>query len=272
MMDIKYNFSLDPEFPEYISGNLKTHQNSRKKTGWIDMPGGIIFIGHNSETFCYDNELPFHRVLLRDYRIADRLITNEEYIEFIEAGGYQQAEWWLSDGWDYIQAKHWLAPLYWKKINGEWYIFSLSGLHKIALDEPVVHVSYFESDAFARWYGARLPSEMEWEYFASSHLPSLKDANFLDNGIYHPKPQINTSRQIYGDVWEWTSSPYIPYPGYQPLPGILGEYNGKFMNNQMVLRGGSCVTPASHIRPTYRNFFAPDKRWQFSGIRLASDI
>lgn len=269
MMDIKYNFSLSPEFPKYHSIPKKSEINSHKKYNWIDMPGGIVSIGHNTKTFCYDNELPLHHAILRDYRIANRLITNGEYLEFIQAGGYQQAEWWLSDGWDCVQKNRWSAPLYWQNLNNEWYVFSLTGLNKISLDEPAAHVSYFEADAFAKWCGTRLPTEMEWEYFALSHFLSLKDANFLEKKIYTPQPKINNNQQIYGDVWEWTSSPYLPYPGYQPLPGILGEYNGKFMNNQMVLRGGSCVTPASHIRPTYRNFFAPDKRWAFSGIRLA---
>jgi len=271
MMDIKYNYSLNPGYPQYLSTKPHTTKQSINKLGWVNMTGSIVTIGHNNDSFCYDNELPVHQHILKDYCISDRLITNDEYLEFIESGAYQQSDWWLAEAWDCIRSNSWNAPLYWQKTNNEWHTFSLSGMHKINLYEPVTHVSYFEADAFSKWYGARLPTEHEWEHFAKTSKQSIEDTNFLDNGIYHPRAQISHSYQIWGDVWEWTSSAYSPYPGYKPLPGVLGEYNGKFMSNQMVLRGGSCVTPYSHIRATYRNFFAPDKRWQYSGIRLVCD-
>jgi ergothioneine biosynthesis protein EgtB len=202
--------------------------------------------------------------------LAGRPVTNAEYQRFIEDGGYRRPEFWLSDAWATVQREQWQAPLYWRQQDGRWQVFTLGGLRPVEPDEPVAHVSYYEADAYARWAGARLPSEHEWEVAAAGQAIA---GNFVENGRFHPGPAAPADglRQMFGDVWEWTRSPYTPYPGYRPPAGELGEYNGKFMCNQMVLRGGSCATPQSHIRPTYRNFFYPPARWQFSGIRLARD-
>lgn len=277
LMDIKHNFSIDPNFPIYrvIKTNKLSTTPSITSLEFIAMKGGIIDIGHQGKTFCFDNELPRHPYFLKPYCIANRLITNGEYAEFMKAGGYQHAQWWLSDGWDCVQKNHWQAPLYWHWIDNEWYLFTLSGLQKLNPHEPVSHVSYYEADAYARWKGCRLPTEIEWEHYAENTPTDLTISNFLESGIFHPQSAIKhngKTQQLLGDLWEWTASPYVPYPGYQSLNGALGEYNGKFMSNQMVLRGGSCVTPRSHIRISYRNFFQHDKRWQFSGIRLAKNL
>jgi ergothioneine biosynthesis protein EgtB len=271
-MDIKHNFSVDPNFPVYqnlTSGDSK-HQSLPLK--FFENKGGMVEIGYQGEEFSFDNETPRHKTFLAAYSLANRLVNNKEYREFIEAGAYSQPRWWLSDGWDCVQANQWRAPLYWQKIDDQWYQFTLSGLKKLVDDEPVVHVSFYEADAYARWKGLRLPYEAEWENFVSN-FPV--EGNFMDKGIYHPQATSLTAdqpQQLFGDVWQWTASPYVAYPGFSPLRGALGEYNGKFMNNQWVLRGGSCITPSSHIRTTYRNFFQPDKRWQFSGIRLAKSL
>lgn len=269
LMDIKHNFSLGPVYPAYQIKQNKT-SSLAPNFDWVAFSGGIIEAGHAGDGFCFDNELPRHSHFLADYQLANRLVTNGEYLEFIEAGGYETPDWWLSDGWDAVINNQWQAPAYWQQQENEWYIFTLHGLNKLNLDEPVVHVSYYEADAYARFKQVRLPSEMEWEHAATT-LPAKLKGNFLEENHLHPlhASEDETVKQLLGDVWEWTLSPYTPYPGYQPLKGALGEYNGKFMSNQMVLRGGSCVTPSSHIRTTYRNFFQPDKRWQFSGIRLA---
>ncbi len=201
-----------------------------------------------------------------------RPVTCGEYLSFMGDRGYARPELWLSDGWKAVQAHGWTAPLYWEKHSGEWRQFTCSGMRKVEQHEPVCHVSYYEADAFARWAGARLPTEFEWEIAASQLNP---DGNFLEAGAFHPRAAqaqaADRPRQMFGDVWEWTASAYLPYPGYKPVAGALGEYNGKFMSNQMMLRGGSCITPQSHIRATYRNFFPPETKWQFSGIRLADD-
>jgi ergothioneine biosynthesis protein EgtB len=228
----------------------------------------LFAIGHTGEGFAFDNELPQHPVYLQDYWLAARLVTNGEYLEFIQAGGYEQPEYWLSEGWSLSQTEQWRSPLYWEQIDGQWWVMTLSGLRPVNEHEPVCHVSYYEADAYARWAGKRLPSEAEWEV-AASQVPI--QGNFLETGALHPQPvrQLTRPDQIFGDVWEWTQSAYLPYPGFQIAEGAVGEYNGKFMCNQMVLRGGCCVTTQNHLRLTYRNFFPPSARWVFSGIRLA---
>jgi ergothioneine biosynthesis protein EgtB len=229
------------------------------------------------EPFGFDNERPRHKVWLEPFQIASRLITSGEYAEFIADGGYKRPEFWLSVGWSTLQEQGWEAPLYWRKHDGEWSVYTLRGIKR--LDElastPVTHISYFEADAYAHWAGKRLPTEPEWETVAAGITVDGDLHNLMDTGRFHPAAPLTDSdpaqpQQMYGDCWQWTASAYLGYPGFQPLAGSLGEYNGKFMSGQMVLRGGSCVTPAPHIRATYRNFFAPETRWQFSGIRLAS--
>jgi ergothioneine biosynthesis protein EgtB len=241
---------------------------------WIDFPEGIRTVGHEGPGFAFDNESPRHRTFLEPFRLASRLVTNGEYKQFIQDGGYKRADLWLSMGWATVQQEQWSAPLYWIEQDGQWLNHTLSGLRPVDDSEPVCHVSYFEADAYARWAGARLSSEFEWE-FASESLPV--EGNFVECEQFHPMPlsqrtQTPTLSQMFGDVWEWTRSAYLPYPGFQPPTGALGEYNGKFMCNQFVLRGGSSATPQDHIRRTYRNFFPPDARWQFMGFRLARDI
>lgn len=276
LMDIKYNFFHDPSFPIYQSHSHINSASALNEIKFISISGGIVEIGSHGQDFCFDNELPRHQTILKSYQLANRLVTNGEYAEFITAGGYQKPELWLSDGWDCVAKNHWVAPLYWKEIDKEWYLFTLGGIKKMTLEEPVAHVSYFEADAYARWRGLRLPLEAEWEHFVTQSKITPHDGNFMENEIYHPIHSAQTNgknhHHFLGDLWEWTANSYSPYPGFKQLAGALGEYNGKFMSNQMVLRGGSCITPRSHIRGTYRNFFQPEKRWQFSGIRLASDI
>lgn len=277
LMDIKYNFSLDPNFPTYNpSLTLPTNENlifSRTKPALIEVAGGVVEIGHRGPGFCFDNELPNHKKILIPYSIATQLVTNGEYFEFIEEGGYKEPRWWLADGWDCVLKNQWEAPLYWYNFDNEWRIFTLNGLSQLNSAEPVCHISYYEADAYARWRGAKLPSEEEWEHFVVTHKIKPDNNNFMETGLYHPQALKNQNKtgpqQFFGELWQWTSSPYSPYPGYISPKGILGEYNGKFMTNQMVLRGGCCATPKSHIRASYRNFFQPEKRWQFSGIRLA---
>jgi ergothioneine biosynthesis protein EgtB len=240
---------------------------------WCGHPGGIAAIGHEGDAFSFDNERPRHRVLLEPFSLASRLVTNREFLAFIEAGGYAEPTLWLSDGWNTVRAFGWSAPLYWWREGEAWWTLTLGGPREVALDEPVCHVSYYEADAFARWAGARLPREEEWEIFGAKASPV---GNFLESGYLHPKansPAASASEpaELFGNVWEWTQSPYAPYPGFRAESGALGEYNGKFMVNQLVLRGGSCATPNAHVRATYRNFFPPNARWQFSGIRLARD-
>jgi len=234
---------------------------------WIYFEGGIHKIGHSNNGFAFDNEGPRHEVLLRLFRIASRLVTNGEYLQFIRDGGYRRPELWLSDGWETVVTQGWQAPLYWEEQQEQWFEFALSGLRELDPAAPVCHVSYYEADAYARWSGARLPREEEWEVAAAQNPVS---GTLLESGQLHPQPASGSGlQQIFGDVWEWTASPYIAYPGFEPAAGAVGEYNGKFMCNQFVLRGGSCATPSSHIRATYRNFFPPQARWQFIGIRLA---
>lgn len=272
LTDIKHAFWSQPLRPAY-KGHLKAKQAQRVAAPkWEIYSGGVVSIGHSSESFCFDNELPRHEVLLRDFHLQNRLVTNGEYLEFIEDGAYRRPELWLSNGWDTVVQEGWEAPLYWERHDGDWRMFTLAGVQELRPDEPVCHASYFEADAFARWKGARLPLESEWER-AAFDLPIT--GNFVERGALHPEAAASQSgihpKQIFGDVWEWTSSPYVAYPGFRPETGALGEYNGKFMCDQWVLRGGSCATPQSHIRASYRNFFPAPARWQFTGIRLAAD-
>jgi ergothioneine biosynthesis protein EgtB len=297
LTDILHAFFTNPLRPAYVE---KTPEPSHKAppmglSRFMRFEGGIQEAGHAGEGFCFDNELPRHRVWLEPYSLSERLVTCAEFQEFMDDGGYRRPELWLSDGWNAVQNNHWRAPLYWSSESGDWSLFTLRGEQPLQRmrSAPVGHVSYFEADAFARWAGRRLPTESEWEAAAEARLIA---GNLLDSGNFMPIPASEIAEnqlparpaggktllsespahpferpwQLYGDCWQWTASAYLGYPGFRPLAGSLGEYNGKFMNGQMVLRGGSCVTPAAHIRASYRNFFSPETRWQFSGIRLAS--
>ena len=270
LTDIKFNLGVNPLRPSCYPVTIPAGARP-SAVDWIDVPGGVVWIGHGGAGFAFDNEAPRHRVLLAPYRLATRPVTNGEYREFIEAGGYRDWRWWTSEGWRVAQERRWDAPLYWERVDGAWQVFTLAG--SVALDDaaPVAHVSWFEADAYARWRDARLPTEAEWEHAAAE---LAIDGHFQESGLYHPLPAPAGPglRQMFGDVWEWTQSAYTPYPGFRPMTGEASEYNGKFMVNQLVLRGGSCATPRSHIRASYRNFFPPDARWQFSGIRLAADL
>ena len=268
LTDIKHIFASQPLRPAYQE---VVHQPSMPvpALAWYEFPGGLYEVGHDGEDFCYDNETPRHRTYLEGFQLASRPVTNGEYLEFMAAGGYGRAEYWLSEGWRTVRENKWEAPLYWEHSDDGWQHMTLSGMRALNEHEPVCHVSYYEADAYARWAGKRLPSEEEWEIAARDVTVA---GNLQDDGRYHPMPARDTGMvQVYGDVWEWTRSPYVSYPGFRPLAGTLGEYNGKFMCSQLVLRGGSCATPADHIRASYRNFFYPGDRWQFSGIRLAAD-
>ncbi|HXZ40542.1 MAG TPA: ergothioneine biosynthesis protein EgtB [Terriglobales bacterium] len=266
LTDIKHAIWSSPLRPEPVPG--PDARVSTPRMNWTEIEGGIHAVGHQGSGFAFDNESPRHEVLLQPFRIASRPVTNAEYLEFMQDDGYRRPELWLSDGWDTVCEQHWDAPLYWEHHDdGSWWQFTMNGVKEVDPAEPVCHVSFYEADAYARWCGARLPTEEEWEV-AAVRMPSR--GTFLEDYIFHPQPARGEGNlQMFGDVWEWTASPYIAYPGFQPAAGLIGEYNGKFMCNQMVLRGGSCATPASHIRASYRNFFPPPARWQFSGIRLS---
>jgi ergothioneine biosynthesis protein EgtB len=271
LTDVKHVLAQNPLRPAYRSGAACPQEAAALAVMWRASAGGLTWIGHDDETqFAFDNEGPRHRVFLEPFRLGSRLVTNGEFVEFIDDGGYRRPECWLSDGWNFVQTRRIEAPLYWERIDNCWWAYTLGGLRRVAESEPVCHVSYYEADAFARWAGARLPTEAEWE-LAASEL--TREGNFLESGGMHPRAATDGTgvAQFFGDTWEWTQSPYVPYPGSRPAAGALGEYNAKFMCNQFVLRGGSCATPQTHIRATYRNFFAPESRWQFSGIRLAKD-
>lgn len=268
LTDLKYLLAQNPLLPIY-KDQVIAEFKPVYPINWIKFEEGIVEIGSKGSEFTYDNEHPRHRAFVQDYELADRLITNQEYLEFMNDGGYKRSELWLDEGWSKVNSEEWNSPLYWFKREEEWFNFTLSGARPIESNEPVTHISYFEADAFARWKDCRLPTEQEWEH-ASKNI-EVK-GNFVDDDTFHPIPKKGEGsalKQMYGDAWEWTQSSYSPYPGYKPLPGALGEYNGKFMANQYVLRGGSCATSKSHIRKTYRNFFHTDARWQFTGIRLA---
>ena len=267
LTDLKYAFGLNPLRPAYLPPEPSHSPGAAPPLVWEEHPPGVRAIGHAGDGFAFDNELPRHRVFVEAFRIASRPVTAGEFHAFVDAGGYDRAEFWLSDGWAARQSHGWTAPLYWERAADGWSAFTLRGQQPLDLAAPVAHVSYYEADAFARWAEARLPTEAEWEV-AVGGRPVV--GNFLDSGRFAPTADPGTG-QWYGDVWEWTASPYTAYPGYRPAAGALGEYNGKFMCNQLVLRGGSCATPAGHVRPTYRNFFPPHARWQFSGLRLAQD-
>ncbi|MFO1204822.1 MAG: ergothioneine biosynthesis protein EgtB [Burkholderiales bacterium] len=267
LMDIKHNFAANPLRPAYQPGTSAS-VTSAAPLRWIECPGGIVEIGHAGNGFAFDNETPRHAVLLHDHALASRLTTNGEYLDFMTAGGYDDVRLWLADGWAKRHEHAWHAPLYWEVRDGQWWQMTLGGMRPLKLDEPVCHVSFYEADAYARWAGRRLPREEELETML---VTQPVDGNCVESGLLQPRAAADGDGQWYGDVWEWTRSSYAPYPGFVPLAGSLGEYNGKFMANQMVLRGGSCVTPQSHLRESYRNFFYPHDRWPFAGIRLAAD-
>ena len=273
--DIKHAFFTNPLHPAYLSAESDPDERIAPPINWLDFAGGQQQIGSTGVDFAFDNELPRHTVFAAPFRLASRPVTCAEYLAFMEEGSYTRPELWLSEGWETNRREGWQAPLYWQRhpsTKSGWRIFTLHGWQSLeALSEtPVCHISLFEADAYARWAGARLPTEAEWEIAAATEPVR---GNLLERGRLHPSvaPSSPGLQQIFGDVWEWTASPYTGYPGYRPLPGALGEYNGKFMSSQVILRGGSAVTPESHIRATYRNFFSPATRWQFSGIRLAQD-
>ncbi|MBI3957146.1 MAG: ergothioneine biosynthesis protein EgtB [Candidatus Kerfeldbacteria bacterium] len=275
LTDLKHLLSLHPEKPAYRTDLTGVPNEPIEDLSWAPAAAiGIQEIGADGHGFCFDNELPRHRVFLAPFALACRLVSCGEWIEFIRDGGYENAALWLSDGWDAVRQFGWKAPLYWEERDGRWFEFTLAGERPVVNAAPVCHVSYYEADAYARWSGVRLPTEAEWEVMAA-RVPL--HGHLFDPAILQPRPRScptppDAAGQLFGDVWEWTRSAYAPYPGYTPPPGPLGEYNGKFMSGQMVLRGGSCVTPPSHIRATYRNFFPPATRWQFSGVRLARDL
>jgi ergothioneine biosynthesis protein EgtB len=271
LTDVKCGLALNPLRPAYrTSADAATNvQNTTPPLHWQSVSEGVYPVGFEGEGFSFDNEVPCHKVYLAPYRLASRLVTNGEYMEFVRDNGYGNPALWLSDGWDCVRANQWSAPFYWEMREGRWWHYTLDGMSEVIATEPVCHLSYYEADAFARWAGARLATEFEWEVASRACATA---GNFMESEALHPRiaPKTESLTQMFGDVWEWTASAYLPYPGYRPAAGAVGEYNGKFMCNQMVLRGGSCATPQSHIRHTYRNFFPPHARWQFMGIRLAN--
>ncbi|MGI8481976.1 MAG: ergothioneine biosynthesis protein EgtB [Chthoniobacterales bacterium] len=290
LTDIKHVFAQNPLYPVFEASDLSRSAKTAPQH-FTEFEEAMVSIGYHGSGFSYDNEGPHHRAFVPAFSLSSRPVTNGEYLAFMEAGGYSRPEFWLSLGWTTVNEQRWEAPLYWIKREGAWWNFTLSGFRRVDESEPVTHISYFEADAYANWDGARLPTEFEWERAAAN---CAVDGNFVETERFHPvsfptaegdpsgesqngsadvspSPDVSGLQQMFGDVWEWTRSAYLPYPGYRAAPGALGEYNGKFMCNQMVLRGGSCATSRAHIRRTYRNFFPPDKRWQFAGLRLARD-
>ena len=281
--DIKYILSTSPLAPAYAALNEASGlRNDKLPDGnfslsaavWLPVPGGIYRVGFQKKGFCFDNELAAHEVLLAPFELQNRLVTNADYLAFIDAGGYRDFRYWMGEGWELAQAEGWEAPLYWVRKRGGWYRFTHHGMQPINPAAPVTHISFYEADAYANWAGARLPTEAEWETAARHFGATATGGTWLESARFDPQPLPPTAdpaqcHQLLGDCWEWTYSAYHAYPGYVRAAGALGEYNGKFMVNQLVLRGGSCATPESHIRVSYRNFFHADKRWQFTGIRLA---
>ena len=272
--DIKHVFAQNPLYPVFRQRKVEDRAANTSSMRFVEFDETTIEVGFSGSGFCYDNEQPRHRALVLPFSLANRLVTNREYLEFMADHGYSRSELWLSLGWMTVNEQQWQAPFYWTERDGEWWNFTLSGMRKVDLDEPITHLSYFEADAYANWAGARLPTEFEWERAAAD---VDIDGNFVETEQFHPAPPNREAKdgqlaQMFGDVWEWTRSSYSPYPGYRAERGALGEYNGKFMCNQYVLRGGSCATSRTHIRKTYRNFFQPEKRWQFMGVRLARDL
>jgi ergothioneine biosynthesis protein EgtB len=274
LTDIAHALWCNPLRPAYraVGPSTGIHQaEEAERLRWFSWPEGLHAIGARDSGFAFDNERPRHLAWVPQVELASRLVTCGEYLAFVDDGGYRRPELWLSDGWSAVKERSWTAPLYWEQRNGAWWQFTLGGMQPVAEAEPVAHVSLYEADAYARWAGARLPTEEEWERAADG---APMTGNLADEGRFHPMPAPparDRPAQLVGDLWEWTRSGYGAYPGYRPAPGALGEYNGKFMCNQVVLRGGSCATPASHLRTSYRNFFPPDARWQLSGIRLAKE-
>jgi len=272
LTDVLHLLFGNPQRPAYRDDLEPSPERDPLPMTWHRGAEGIQSIGHLGAGFGFDNEGPRHKVLVSPHELASRLVSNAEYLEFIEDGGYARPELWLSEGWTHCHREGWKAPLYWEQSAEGWQRFGLGGQQAVVPSEPLVHVSLFEADAYARWAGARLPLESEWELAARA--PSVED-NLLERGRLHPlaaaSPTPAGPVQLFGDAWEWTGSSYQAYPGYRPTVGALGEYNGKFMSNQYVLRGGSCVTPRGHIRASYRNFFPAHARWQWSGLRLARD-
>jgi ergothioneine biosynthesis protein EgtB len=269
--DVKTVLAMNPLRPVYRAREITSSKIA--PLNWISFDEGLIEIGAYGTEFYFDNEGPRHRQYIEQFELADRLITNGEYKIFMADGGYENPSFWLSDGWAKCGEENWKAPKYWDELDGKWWAMTLQGFRPVEDSEPVTHVSHYEADAFATWSNSRLPTEFEWEFAVNN---KTIEGNFLDSGNFHPTPLVPSvpfvpaaPAQMFGDVWQWTRSAYLPYPGYKAAEGALGEYNGKFMSNQIVLRGGSCATPQDHIRATYRNFFPPDARWQFSGIRLA---
>ena len=266
--DIKYSLAVNPLLPAYLPPPAVEEDGPVPALRWLGWDGGLVEVGFSGEGFCFDNELPRHRAWIEPFELGHRLVTNAEYRAFIDDGGYDRPELWLADGWTTVQTRRWTCPQYWLRRDGEFCEFTLHGVQPLKPEAPVCHVSGYEADAYARWAGVRLPTEQEWELAAgSAALPPAESA-----ARYHPEPAAlgeDGLLQLYGDCWQWTQSAYGPYPGFRPADGAIGEYNGKFMSNQWVLRGGSCVSPPAQLRPSYRNFFYPPDRWQFSGIRLA---
>ncbi len=272
LYDIKYILGHNPLFPVYKSTTNDASISNLQPINFLEVAAGNYQIGNDSKEFHFDNEEGVHTVYLHDYAVSDRLVSNGEYLEFIESGGYQSFQYWLSDGWTWVKENQKESPLYWYKIEGKWNYYTLNGLKELELDEPVAHISLYEADAYARWKEMRLPTEHEWEIACKNHQPTkLENSNFVEKENLSPTFTDN-NYQFFGDVWEWTNSAYLPYPYFKASPGAIGEYNGKFMINQMVLRGGSYGTPKDHIRSTYRNFFSPHLQWHFAGIRLAKHI